>query len=394
MPYKKSIQIYFYTLIASSFFIIIGFYIYDPLQIFHEPWGRDTTFNNNMRLQAAGIANNYTFDSLIIGSSILENTSSQEANDKLNGNFINISLSGSSYYERLLIMQYFFKKHSIKKVIFSLDAGSYIHQTKDYPKYPLYLFDYLYDDSKLNDYKAYLTYDFLGCLLTYSQDEQCIGRKTTLDRPNSWFMDKRIKERYGGLDKWFESENNNKRNAVYENILFQIRKISKGNTLALNNIDLKILKAKQYVNTTVINFVKQNPNTEFIMIFPPYARIEYALWAQYNLPYFEIHKAMIEYFTIESEKLPNLKIFAFGDQNFLDNINYYKDTRHYHVSINSWMLSQIQNNLGLLESKKLYLYLQKITKKSKTYNFDTFRDRINIYLNNHPSIIEPSKKRM
>ena len=166
---SRLIQIYFYTVLLSIILLVIGFYSYDPLQIFHKPWGRETTFHLNMRQQAAGITNNYQFDSIIIGSSMLENTSSNESSDKLGGRFVNISLSGSTYYERLLVMEYLFEKKPIKKVIYSLDAASYIHQQKEYPGfpgYPLESFNYLYDDKVLNDFQAYLNYDFLKCLLT------------------------------------------------------------------------------------------------------------------------------------------------------------------------------------------------------------------------------------
>ncbi len=381
IQYKKLVHIYFYIILASSLFITIGFYVYDPLQLFHKPWGREVTFSKNMRQQVAGITNNYKFDSIILGSSILENTSSNEADEKLGGNFINISLSGSSYYERLVVMDYVFKKHSIKKVFYSLDAAGYIHQQRSYPSYPIELFDYLYDEKKLNDFKAYFNYTFLECLLTFSKSEQCIGLKTTLDKPNDWYNDKGNKERFGGLQKWFEAKNSSAIKSVFKNIVSTTEKIRSGEVLRLENIDLKILKAKHYVDETIIDFARNNPKTEFIMIFPPYSRIYYALWAQYNLPYFEIHKAIIQYFVKKSEELPNLKIYAFGNQNFLDNIANYKDTSHYHPSINSWMLSEIGKDRGRLKKENVNKYLKIITKKAETYDIISTGEKIDTYLN-------------
>lgn len=378
--HKRLIKLYFYTVLTSILLLFIGFYIYDPLQLFHKPWGRDTTFSPNMRQQAAGIVNNYHFNSIIIGSSILENTSSKEANEKIGGNFVNLSLSGSSYYERLFIMKYIFQKQSIKKVIYSLDAGSYIHQQKDYPSYPLSLFDYLYDNSIINDLKSYLTYDFLKCLLTFSNSVQCIGHKTSLDRPNAWFNEKGNKVRYGGLSKWFEADNSNKIKDVFRDIVFQTEQIKLGKPLALRDIDSKISNAKYYINRNIINFIKENPKTDFILIFPPYSRIQYALWAQYNMPYFEIHKAIVQYMAKKSEELKNLQVYAFANKEFLDDISNYKDSRHYHVSINSWMLSQIQNNYGLLESKNMHSYLKTITQKAQNYDIITIGKEINNYL--------------
>ncbi len=378
---KRLVQIYFSIILFSSILLFIGFYSYDPLQLFHKPWGREATFSKNMRQQVAGITNNYQFDSIIIGSSILENTSAYEADKKLGGKFVNISLSGSSYYERMIVMNYVFQKHSIKKVIYSLDAAGYIHQQKSYPSYPLELFDYLYDGKKFNDFKAYFNYTFLECLLTFSKSEECIGQKTTLDKPNAWYNEEGNKERFGGLDKWLEAKNNSAIKSVFNDIVSTTEKIKAGEVLSLENIDLKIYKAKQYVNETIMDFVQNNPQTEFIMIFPPYSRLYYALWAQYNLPYWEIHKAMIKYFVHKSEALPNLKVFAFGKENFLDVIANYKDTSHYHPSINSWMLSEIEKNEGELTKENVNKYLQIITNKALHYNVEMIGEKINNYLN-------------
>ena len=74
-----------------------------------------------MRQQAAGIINNYEFDSIILGTSMLENTSAKEAGEKLGGKFMNISLSGSNFYERSFVLEYALRKKEIKKIIYSLD---------------------------------------------------------------------------------------------------------------------------------------------------------------------------------------------------------------------------------------------------------------------------------
>ena len=59
-------------------------------------------YKANMRQQAAGIINNYEFDSIILGTSMLENTSAKEADEKLGSKFMNISLSGSNFTKEVL----------------------------------------------------------------------------------------------------------------------------------------------------------------------------------------------------------------------------------------------------------------------------------------------------
>ena len=60
----KKYKLYFFIILLPIVFlglvVPIGFYVYDPLQIFHKHWFvPENTLNSNMRLQAAGLINNY-----------------------------------------------------------------------------------------------------------------------------------------------------------------------------------------------------------------------------------------------------------------------------------------------------------------------------------------------
>ena len=76
---------------------VINLYLYDPVQIFHKPYFRERTFFGDMRVAARGIIQHYPFDSYILGTSMLENTSAREAKEKLGGEWVNISMSGSTF---------------------------------------------------------------------------------------------------------------------------------------------------------------------------------------------------------------------------------------------------------------------------------------------------------
>lgn len=92
------------------------------MQLYHKPFFRNATFSSDIRIQAAGVINNYNFDSVILGSSMLENTSAKEAGDKLDGQWVNLSLSGSYLNERNVIMKYLFEKKNIYQIIYFLDV--------------------------------------------------------------------------------------------------------------------------------------------------------------------------------------------------------------------------------------------------------------------------------
>ena len=88
---------------------------------------------------------------------MLDNTSAKEASQILGEKFINLSIDGSDYFERELILNYILniKNKNIKKIIFSLDTWHFLNQNKGNITYPPHKFDFLYDNKKFNDYKVY-----------------------------------------------------------------------------------------------------------------------------------------------------------------------------------------------------------------------------------------------
>ncbi len=379
--YKKVIKVYLSIIILFPLLVIGIFYYYDPMQIFHKSYlKKDLYLHENMRQQAAGIINNYEFDSIILGTSMLENTSSLEASKLLGGDFVNISLSGSDFYERNLVLSYAIKLKKIKRVIYSLDSFAYLDQRKGDPLYPIETFHYLYDSNSFNDIKAYWNDKFFKCIIKFSEEPICIGNKKTFEYPNVWFTNKSHSDRFGGLENWFKAQNNAPIKDTFPSITFYIDKIKKNEKISLDKIDEKIKKAKEYVDETLLQNVSKYPNTEFIMVFPPYSRMNYAMWTQCNLPYYELHKVIIKYLTEKSNEYKNLKIYGFEDNDFLDNISNYKDIFHYHQSINSMMLENFKNQKGLLTITNVDNYIKISEEKALNYNVNDIADKIEEYL--------------
>lgn len=138
--YKLLVKKYF--LLTCGFYLIfalifvITFYTIDPLQFFHRSKVQNSPLSSNMRAQAAGILNTFDIDSIILGTSMLANTSASEASAKLGGKFFNISILGGSYYERAFLLKKALQKN-LKNVIYSLDSnfGDWETTGRNIPKY-------------------------------------------------------------------------------------------------------------------------------------------------------------------------------------------------------------------------------------------------------------------
>ncbi len=358
MKSKKLVISYFLslTIVASSFFGTIWYY--DPLKIFHNPYKYKKYLQPNMRQQAVGIINNWDFDSVVLGTSMLENTSSKDANKILGGKFVNISLSAGDFWERKLVMNYLFKKKPIKKVLYSLDDSyGLVTSRKGTKDYPLSSFNYLYDSNFFNDFKVYMNDKYLKCIFSFKSKSACIGRMTDSDRPNAWYKKKVLAIRFGGLENWLKEKNQKQMKRILPNIINIANKIQKGEIIRDSKLEDKILSSKKYLDETIINLAKQYPKTEFVLVIPPYSRLQNAIDAQYNKPKFKRIKASIKYLVDASSRIKNMKIYGWGNTSYPDDIAHYQDLTHYHYTFNAQMLQYIQKNIGLLTNKNIDNYL-------------------------------------
>lgn len=363
--YKLLVKRYFlYTITIYLFFVcyfVLLCFIVDPLQLFHSSWflPRDM-LSKNMREQAIGIINHYEFDSIILGTSMLQNTSSAEAGEKLGGTFFNISMSGSDYYERSFPLRKAFRKN-IRKVIYSMDQYAYFECRKGHREYPISQWSILYDDEPFNTLRYYATIKNIY----YMSFKKHFGLfKKDIDRPGAWFAIDSSARLFGGLNRWVD---NNKNNKFLLKELPDAAAKSEKCTLTITHNLKQEYKAKEYIYEYLLKYVEQYPNTEFYCLFPPYFRYVYAQLLKLNPEMFFLHQEIVKYLVEKSSSLPNLHVYGFEDQDFLDDIANYKDTTHYHQRYNSVMLDAIRGGNELTpENVEHYLRVS----LEKAWNFD------------------------
>lgn len=333
-------------------------WLYDPLQLFHKPIFRETTFFGDMRLAARGIIWNYDFDSVILGTSMLENTSAKEAGEKLGGKWVNLSLINSSYDERAVILEYLFGYKKPQKIIYSLESFT-IASIKDSSR-----FDYLYDENPLDDFKIYLNDRFILCALAWRESKDCTGNKG-LEELLKWFdCEGKL---FGGFEKWLKY-GKKETIAMLKNIKdapFVIKK---------DNFDLE--KQRSYIQTYVLDFVAENPQTQFYFIVPTYSRLSYRIGSgDFDNKAFYNRALNLKWFVKELEKYPNAKIYGFDTLDYADDIASYRDFIHYNVDMNSLHLDSIRGEKHILDSNNIDSYLKVMEDKIKNYDLKPFIEK-------------------
>lgn len=335
-------------------------WLYDPLQLFHKPIFRETTFFGDMRLAARGIIRYYDFNSVILGTSMLENTSAKEAGEKLGGKWVNLSLWGSAYNERAVILEYLFGYKKPQKIIYSLESFT-IASIKDSSR-----FDYLYDENPLDDFKVYLNDKFMSCALEWKKSANCIGRRD-LEELLKWSNHGDLKILFGGFEKWLKY-GKKETIAMLKNIKdtpFVVKK---------DNFDLE--KQRSYIQTYVLDFVVENPQTQFYFIVPTYSRLGYRTENfGVDSKSFYNRALNLKWFVQELEKYPNAKIYGFDTLDYADDIANYKDFTHYNVDMNSLHLDSIKQGKHILDSNNIDSYLKAMEDKIKNYDLKPFVEK-------------------
>lgn len=348
---------YFRFIVYSfAFFILLSFlslgliYFYDPMQIFHKSFLKEERFFGEMRLGARAIIKHYDFDSYILGTSMLQNTSAKEANRKLGGNWVNISPAASTTKERGIILNYLFRYQNPKTLIYSLDAFGDEVSTK--PNFRL-----LYDESLLNDFEAYLNDRFIICTLTFSKKEKCIG-KENLEMLLQWIREEKHQKRLGGFENWIKYNPD-----IFKQESLKSLPQSKPVEFDLNRIDVS--KEQELLETFLLSFVKKYPNTQFHLILPPYSRLHFKI-----NPKAFIERKKITYWLLEQTKdLKNVTIYGFDTLDYADDIgNYAGDTIHYKNDMNSLELDSIQNKKHILTPDNIESYFDIFEQKIQDYD--------------------------
>jgi hypothetical protein len=349
--------------------LMIAFLLYDPLQLYHKTSGRVLTLNSNMRIQAAGLIKHYDFDSVLLGTSVMENYSAKLTGELLHGNFLNISMSGADFFERAKVLEFLLGNKKINKVVYSLDSV-YINTRMGYPVFPYSTYEYLYDNNPLNDVRVYLNSHYIACLMAWSSSESCVGRPSDIDRPNAWSGDQEEMRRFGGLNKWCEASGNYMVQDSIAKIKNAAQAVASGATLQVtdNQMRQRVAASLGYVDKYLIDFVKRNPGTNFYLVYPTYSRVQYAFWYQYRTVNSIIHAAVVRHLVAESAGLPNMQVFGFENEAYSDDIANYKDIVHSNPDHDGYILASLANGRGRLTQANVDLYLEESRKKGLEYD--------------------------
>lgn len=354
------------ALLAASYMGLA--YWRDPLCLFRPAESGKFYYAGHMHILNAGIINSFEFDSAIVSTSVMENSSCAGMEKALGGRFMNLSISGSHFAERSVVLSYLLKKKNMKRVVYSLDR---YYQHCPIKGYPERFWTFLYDDDRWNDLKVYTDGRYLRCVFFGVPDAP--GK--SLDRPKAWFDKAYYTCRFKGLQSWIDNREKRGTSDFLKNVL--------PNTAAkadpsrpLTHDGEREARSEEYVEKYVLSYAKAYPDTEFLLVFPPYWRFDYASMRQTNPSSFALHQSVIRYVVKRAAELSNVKVYGFEDCSFVDDIVNYRDITHYSEEINQYLATSLGAGEHRLTPDNVEAYLERCEELARNFDIKGLNEQV------------------
>ena len=348
MNIKKWIKTYF-SIVSIIIFISIFNYIVDPYQQYRITNFYPLPYEKERELDA-GMAKNFQFDSVVLGTSMMQNFSLKHLQKELDFTKpIKLTLAGSSIYEQSVILKTAIKHQKIKNVLIGIDFFSYYGDIKRLKHGENNFPFYLYDDNFLNDYKYLSSFD------TLKRSIKLLSKEKSKTKNNPLYN-------YYNMYEWHgKHEEKDTLNKIKDKWLNRDKFDNEA-----KHLEKKFIYLKNNFDYNLKPLLKENKNINFIIIFPPYSILAYKVYQQRGE--LEDFLKFKQYIIVNLSKFKNVEVYDFGYDNSISyNLHNYYDLYHYNKKISNWMISQI----------KLKKYL---TKKEKEIKSNIFLKDVEEYI--------------
>jgi len=279
----------------------------------------------NERFQIPGMARHEEYDTVILGTSMIENFSEKYASEKLNASAIKLPINASYITEQKLVLDIAQKYHDIKTVLWAVD-----YRTVDIEHGDIYSMNnvvfpqYMYDEEWVNDWKYIVNHNnFYWALKQYRM------RRTGINPFNYMVTDREV------LNTW------NWKTFSRELITQDYKDLYEGRKSVydkINNLPAEV--AKKTIDLDLIGTIKKYPDTDFVLFFAPKSILWFKLLDQMGI--LEKKLDVLTYIVDEASKLPNVEIYNFQNEfEFTENLNIYLDITHYNNTANKYMIDAI-----------------------------------------------------
>jgi hypothetical protein len=316
---RRYAQVLLTALVSFAGAVAVFNFAVDPFQQYRKPtWYEARYYRPLQRYVNSGMAKHYDYDTVITGSSMMENYRNSEVGKILNGKAINLAMGAMTAYElrQLLttILASAKAKHIILDLNFNAFAGPPAMQIVTEPL-PLYL----YDNDPWNDIHYLLQAQTLG-----KATEIALGMKrgrysTNPDQP--WY--------------WADE--------------YEFSKIATLRGLDLHNINRDFKQSPRTLEgmrasfeANLLPLLRLHPEVRFSLVYPPWSALVWEDFRQRNQV--EVSLAFKRSVFDAVRGLQNVALYDFQAKlDWVANLDNYKDIYHFSPRISREMVEAIAN---------------------------------------------------
>lgn len=350
MTYKKMGIAILSLVLAVMLLTAAVVVIFDPYLHYHAPfeWQSYQLYSVKQRYFNDGILRNFDYDTIITGTSMTENFSASECDELFGAKTVKVPYFGASLKEiNDAMLAAVERQPNVKRIIRSMDTYKFF-EDKDFMAYDDYP-DYLYDDNYFNDVKYLFNKDVLLTDTFYVVISSLRGNEpTSFDEYSNWMSISTF-----GKDVVLSG---------YE------RSAEVKPRLTFTEEDKETVRSNVYQN--VISIAEENPDIEFYYFIPPYSAVFWdGLHREGNLERsLECQQLAIEMML----EYDNIKLFSFADDfETVTDLSLYKDTNHYHESVNSKILVSMSEDKHLVTKQNCKAYFESVYSFYTSYDYDS-----------------------
>lgn len=330
---------------ATGFLAMIALVIYvDPFFQYHKPLADFPYLVDNQLSQNPGMAKNFDYDSVMLGSSMTVNFNTDWFDELYGEKTVKLSYNGAYPKNQANIMEIIFKSHpNLKKVYLGIDIPAYSSDV-DTTKYPIP--EYLYDDNVLNDVSYVLNKDvllnYIFRPLADAKDKTDFGTMYAL-----WWTDEYFNKQY--VLQYYEAPD-----VVDTEVPADAWISSLEDNLAMN----------------ICPYIEKYPDTEFVVFYPPYSIL---YWYGVNREN-KLEATLSEYAYTANRLLAydNVRLYNFQDQEEIitDLDHNYADYDHYHRDINRYMTECFGGDTCEITRDTVADTVERMRKIATSYDYD------------------------
>jgi hypothetical protein len=334
-------------------------FIVDPLQIYRQH-ATSSYFWVNQRNQNAGKIRNYllndNYSAIIVGSSIADCFIPSQVSKKLGwGKTLKLTVSGGRATEQAFMLEKATKEAKISHVLWAISplvfSGNEVKNWHEERRIP----QYLYTDTIFDDGQYLFSLDIFQLSIAFLEQRKPNRRwRSDLNKLNYWMKGK-IKS------------------YVKFNSLANFQKLMRNWPVVTKQVSVQNQKSFPSAEYNIIEQIKNNPETEFIIVFAPMHRRVIAMMNSDKLSiYFSVQRYIVE----KTQSLKNVRVYGFEDDDLVaGNLANFRDSQHYHSGVNQYMVDAIVNEGGRLTIHNIDKYfdniVSKINSRVMTSDFDT-----------------------